>query len=43
MAPSASPRRIVITGAGGALGRAVTQAFADEGARLALIDRKSVV
>ncbi|MCP3022749.1 SDR family NAD(P)-dependent oxidoreductase [Cupriavidus basilensis] len=39
MASSASPRRIVITGAGGALGRAVTQAFADEGARLALIDR----
>src|SRR5688500_10163798 len=32
-------RTIVITGASGALGRAVVQAFADEGARLALIDR----
>lgn len=39
MESSTSPRRVVVTGAGGALGRAVAQAFADEGARLALIDR----
>ncbi len=39
MDASSSPRRVVITGAGGALGRAVAEAFADEGARLALIDR----
>jgi len=38
MASSASPRRVAITGAAGALGRAVAGAFADEGDRLALID-----
>ena len=32
-------KRVVITGAGGALGSAVAQAFAASGARLALIDR----
>lgn len=34
-----SPRHIVITGAAGALGRAVVDRFAAQGARLALIDR----
>lgn len=33
------PRHVVITGAGGALGRAVVRHFLDEGARLALVDR----
>ena len=32
-------KRVVITGAVGALGSAVAQAFAASGARLALIDR----
>lgn len=39
MNTSTPPRTVVITGASGALGRAVVQAFADEGAALALIDR----
>ena len=34
----ASPRHVVITGAAGALGRAVTQHFLDAGARVALVD-----
>lgn len=33
-------RVVMITGAAGALGSAVTRAFADEGARLALVDRR---
>ena len=33
-------RNIVVTGAAGALGRAVVQYFLDEGARLALLDQK---
>jgi len=36
---TASPLHVVITGAGGALGRAVVQYFLDTGARLALVDR----
>lgn len=39
MNTSTPPRTVVITGASGALGRAVVQSFADEGAALALIDR----
>lgn len=38
MADSNSPRHVVVTGAAGALGRAVAQHFLDEGARLALVD-----
>lgn len=37
-ASAKSPRHVVITGAAGALGRAVASRFAGEGARLALID-----
>ncbi|MGO4416371.1 NADP-dependent 3-hydroxy acid dehydrogenase YdfG [Cupriavidus sp. OV038] len=39
MDATAPPRHVVITGAAGALGRAVASRFAAEGARLALIDR----
>ncbi|MGO4306219.1 MULTISPECIES: SDR family NAD(P)-dependent oxidoreductase [unclassified Cupriavidus] len=39
METAAAPRHVVITGAAGALGRAVASRFAAEGARLALIDR----
>lgn len=37
--PAAAAPQIVITGAAGALGRAVTQHFLDQGARVALLDR----
>jgi len=40
MSQSMTPRCIVVTGAAGALGRAVAQHFLDEGARLALIDHR---
>ena len=39
MDSTAARRHVVITGAAGALGRAVASRFAAEGARLALIDR----
>ena len=39
MTESSIPDHIVITGAGGALGRAVVQHFLEQGMRLALIDR----
>ena len=39
MEKAPNPRTVVVTGAAGALGRAVTQHFLEEGARLALIDR----
>jgi NAD(P)-dependent dehydrogenase (short-subunit alcohol dehydrogenase family) len=35
-----TPRHVVITGAAGALGRAVVQHFLDQGARVALIDHR---
>ena len=38
MEAKVSRRHVVITGAAGALGRAVASRFAGEGARLALID-----
>lgn len=43
MNTSTPPRTVVITGASGALGRAVVQAFADEGANLVLVDRDEAV
>lgn len=39
MTDLSSPGRVVVTGAAGALGRAVAQYFLEQGARLALIDR----
>ncbi len=39
MTEATSPRHIVVTGAAGALGRAVVQHFLDQGARVALIDQ----
>jgi NAD(P)-dependent dehydrogenase (short-subunit alcohol dehydrogenase family) len=39
MTEPTSPRHIVVTGAAGALGRAVVQHFLDQGARVALIDQ----
>jgi len=36
-----TPKRVVVSGAAGALGSAVAQAFADSGAKVALIDRAS--
>lgn len=35
-----TPRHVVVTGAAGALGRAVVQHFLDQGARLALLDHR---
>jgi NAD(P)-dependent dehydrogenase (short-subunit alcohol dehydrogenase family) len=35
-----TPRQVVVTGAAGALGRAVVQHFLDQGARVALLDHK---
>jgi len=40
MAEADFPRHVVITGAAGALGRAVAQQFLDQGARVALIDHR---
>lgn len=40
MVEAVFPRHVVVTGAAGALGRAVVQQFLDQGARLALIDHR---
>ncbi|SEA39334.1 SDR family oxidoreductase [Variovorax sp. YR216] len=40
MSEANTPRHVVITGAAGALGRAVVQHFLDQGARVALIDHR---
>ena len=42
MTDHSSEGRVVVTGAAGALGRAVTHYFLEQGARLALIDRSEV-
>ncbi|MDM0034715.1 SDR family NAD(P)-dependent oxidoreductase [Variovorax sp. J22P271] len=40
MADASFPRHVVVTGAAGALGRAVVQQFLGQGARLALVDHR---
>lgn len=40
MTEATTPRHVVVTGAAGALGRAVVQHFLDQGARLALLDHR---
>ncbi|MDM0024431.1 SDR family NAD(P)-dependent oxidoreductase [Variovorax saccharolyticus] len=40
MADASLPRHVVVTGAAGALGRAVVQQFLEQGARVALIDHR---
>jgi NAD(P)-dependent dehydrogenase (short-subunit alcohol dehydrogenase family) len=40
MIESTTPRQVVVTGAAGALGRAVVQYFLDQGARVALVEHR---